>query len=125
MAGFSSVGPVTRDGSSRLKPDLAAPGVGILSTYVNSDTNTLSGTSMAAPHVAGVAALLLARNPSLTVAQVESLLSANADDLGAPGWDPYFGAGRVYALRAVAAKVRARYTRLGYAETDLWMSKAL
>lgn len=87
--------------------DIAAPGSPIYSTYWSSTSGStyikMGGTSMAAPHVAGVAALLLARNPNLTVAQVESLLSANADDLGAPGWDPYFGAGRVNALRAVAA----------------------
>jgi subtilisin family serine protease len=60
------------------------------------------GTSMAAPHVAGVAALIIEKNGgSLPPAQVEAALRASADDLGKPGNDPFYGGGRVNALRAV------------------------
>lgn len=73
-------------------------------TVINAAGNlaTLSGTSMASPHAAGVAALILSKNPSLTPAQVRSILAASADDLGSPGWDPVFGHGRINARKAVA-----------------------
>jgi len=57
--------------------DINAPGVRILSTYIGSSTATLSGTSMAAPHVAGAAALYLSRNPSATPQQVRDRLVAD------------------------------------------------
>jgi len=64
--------------------------------------NVASGTSMAAPHVAGVAALVIEANGgSLTPAQIRTILEQSADDLGKPGNDDFYGAGRVNALRAV------------------------
>ena len=60
-----------------------------------------SGTSMASPHAAGVAALVLSKNPGLTPSQVRQVLRSSADDLGPGGWDPVFGYGRVNAKRAV------------------------
>jgi serine protease len=72
-------------------------------TVLNAPGNLamLSGTSMASPHAAGVAALVLSRNPALTPDQVRAVLRGSADDLGTPGWDPVFGYGRINARRAV------------------------
>lgn len=89
--------------SHGLAVDLAAPGNSILSTWNNGYYNTISGTSMATPHVAGVAALRKALHPSETPDQVKAVLEASAVDLGDPGWDQYFGAGLVDALNAVLA----------------------
>ena len=78
VAGFSSVGPTPL--SLRLKPDVAAPGVEILSSVPAQDGlwSRFSGTSMAAPHVAGYAALLLERHPGWTPLQVKSALVQTA-----------------------------------------------
>jgi len=76
VAGFSSAGPTPI--SLRLKPDVSAPGVGILSS-VPGGWESMSGTSMASPHVAGAAALLLERHPGWTVEQVKAALMGSAD----------------------------------------------
>lgn len=81
--------------------DLSAPGTDIHSTYLNGKYALLSGTSMAAPFVSGVAALVFAANPLLTPTQVQSILEASASDMGEPGWDEHFGYGAVNALAAV------------------------
>ena len=60
-----------------------------------------AGTSMASPHVAGVAALIKSVNPSLTNAEIRNILESTAEDLGDPGWDQYFGYGLVDAYAAV------------------------
>lgn len=94
LAYFSNYGSV----------DVVAPGMRINSTVCNcgSYDGTYSGdywagTSMATPHVAGVAALLLEANSNFTPAQVKHRLEATATDLGEPGRDQYFGSGLVNA----------------------------
>jgi hypothetical protein len=80
--------------------DLAAPGVGILSTIPNSSYGPLSGTSMATPHVSGAAALLCAYNPYLSVSQLKSTLLNNVDVL--PPWSGRtVTGGRLNLLRAL------------------------
>jgi subtilisin family serine protease len=83
--------------------DVAAPGYSVYSTYRNNSYGSMSGTSMASPHVAGLAALILSLNPQLTNAQVRELIEQNSDDRGAAGWDPYFGHGRINGRKALAA----------------------
>ncbi len=87
--------------------DVAAPGSAILSTYPTALNNTgyavLYGTSMASPHVAAIAALLKAYNPTLTPDQVEQALESSAVDLGPAGKDSDYGYGRVDAAAALAA----------------------
>ncbi len=94
--------------SSRgLELDLAAPGVSIYSTYKNSSYATLSGTSMASPHVAGAAALVISAKSCdynsdgiCTPAEVQKKLQDSATDLGASGFDQIFGFGLINALKA-------------------------
>ncbi|MEU4163342.1 S8 family serine peptidase [Actinoplanes sp. NPDC026670] len=85
--------------------DVAAPGTNILSTYPTSrgGYKTMSGTSMASPHVAAVAALLKSANPALTPDQIETTLEKTATDLGTPGFDNDFGNGRINPVAALAA----------------------
>jgi hypothetical protein len=83
--------------------DVAAPGVGIYTTTRGGGWASASGTSFSAPVTAGVIGLVFGANPSLTPQQAEAILEANADDLGAAGFDTTYGWGRVNALRAVTA----------------------
>lgn len=81
---------------------VAAPGVDVLSSYDSSNTSytRLSGTSMATPHVSGVAAVIRTLHPGLTAAGTVTRLNAATDDLGSPGRDPSFGFGRVNLFKA-------------------------
>jgi subtilisin family serine protease len=100
---------------------ISAPGVRIWSTTPTypttlSRTNPslagyapFSGTSQASPIVAGIAALVLSGEPALSAAQLADRLRTTADDVGAPGPDAEFGAGRINALRAVTTGAAVRY----------------
>ncbi len=94
-ASFSSTGPAV---------ELTAPGVDILSTVVDGLYEAgWSGTSMASPHVAGAAALVLARNPALPPASVRLALVNTSLDLGTAGLDEWYGFGLIRANLAVEA----------------------
>jgi thermitase len=84
--------------------EIAGPGVDVLSTYNSSDTSytTLSGTSMATPHVAGATAIIWDKYPTATASAIRSKLDAAVDDLGAPGRDSTFGFGRVNLAKAAS-----------------------
>lgn len=97
---FSARGRVDGDGS--VKPDLAGPGVGITSS-VRGGYAAYSGTSMAAPHVSGTAALVLESSPAVRGRALADLLRRSARDVGTPGPDPDTGYGVVDADAAVAA----------------------
>jgi hypothetical protein len=82
--------------------DIAAPGVNILSTYPSAGTTSMSGTSMASPHAAGVAALVLSREPALDAVALRARLLATADPL--PAWSGLVECGgRLNAARAIGA----------------------
>ncbi len=102
IGSFVSTGP---------EMSVVAPGVDVYSTWdtlFSANTYTYqTGTSMACPHVAGVAALMLSVNPALTNIQLRDLLESTADDLGTPGWNPIYGHGRVNAAAAVQAAMNA------------------
>ena len=82
---------------------VAAPGCGIYTTLNNGGYGGSCGTSVAAPIVSGIAGLVISANPGLSNAQVKSIIEQSADDLGAPGYDQYYGWGRVNAYKAVLA----------------------
>lgn len=86
-----------------IKPDVSAPGLDVISTILGGGYGNNSGTSMATPHAAGLAALILSKNPQLGSAQVHQILETTALDLGPPGKDNDYGAGRIRAPEALAA----------------------
>jgi len=88
---FSNGGPLL---------DVMAPGIRVVSTWPGNNFVEFTGTSMSAPHVSGIAALLLEANPSLTPEEVRNVLKETAVDLGDLGFDYNFGYGRVDAYAA-------------------------
>ncbi|MFI0989034.1 S8 family serine peptidase [Streptomyces exfoliatus] len=112
LASFSSTGPLAHSGG--MKPDIAAPGVDITAARSQAMTDggeglyrTISGTSMATPHVAGAAALLAQRHPDWTGAQLKEHLTSTAKGLG-DDFSPYeVGTGRLDVAAAVRTEVRA------------------
>ena len=98
--GSSSRGPSSCGGRSGPFPEVVAPGVGLRTSDLLGGYTTVSGTSLAAPQVAGVLALLLSAYPGLSAAQQEQALVQSAHDLGQPGPDESYGYGLVDALQA-------------------------
>jgi serine protease AprX len=113
IAGFSSRGPVTADGSNRRKPNVAAPGVNVRSCTPDGSFQNWNGTSMAGPHVAGAVALIISARPALAghVDMLENILEQTAEHLltteacggDSPTATPNntFGFGRIDVLRAI------------------------
>ncbi|MFI0606720.1 MAG: S8 family serine peptidase [Anaerolineae bacterium] len=131
------VGAVTADGAvwnrsargistwQETKPDLVAPGVGITSTLPGGGLGRLSGTSMAAPHVAGVAALVLQARPGLKPAALKDLLRRSATPIGAglPGRASGWGLVNAYAAVASVSDVgqlRGQVLRSADDEPIVW-----
>ncbi|MFZ3474456.1 S8 family serine peptidase [Streptomyces sp. 4.24] len=92
--------------------DVAAPGSSVYSTVPGGTYSSMSGTSMASPHVAGVAALIASANPGITPAQIRDKLATQANDVACPSDgrctgttanNGFFGEGQVDALKAVGA----------------------
>lgn len=105
IAGFSSRGPITWEGKDYVKPEVSAPGVNIYSAKPGGGYQSMSGTSMACPHVSGLVALMIEANPALTVSEVESILKETSVDLGEAGPDNIFGVGRA-DIGAAIAKIK-------------------
>ncbi|MGN9795717.1 S8 family peptidase [Streptomyces sp. OZ13] len=111
LAAFSSTGPLAHSGG--MKPDIAAPGVDITAARSQEMTDggeglyrTISGTSMATPHVAGAAAILAQQHPDWTGAQLKEHLTSTAKGLDGD-YSPYeVGTGRLDVAAAVRATVR-------------------
>ncbi len=137
IAGFSSRGPVTVDGSNRLKPNISAPGVSIRSCIKGTNAfASFNGTSMAGPHVAGLVALLISANPELAgeVDKIEDIIEQTAvpkttiencgSVLGTSIPNNTFGYGRIDALAAVNRALNQLYVptikidQFGYRPND-------
>ncbi len=106
VADFSSRGPAVGDAAAVLKPDLAAPGVGVLSAVAPASNGgrlwgQLSGTSVSAAHVAGLAALVAGERPDWTPAMVKSAMSTTADDVEGVSGPRSEGAGQVDAAEVL------------------------
>jgi subtilisin family serine protease len=97
--------------------DVAAPGYAIYSTYNDLNNyyqgyNYMSGTSMAAPFVTGLAGLLLSQDPNRTPTDVTKLITATADKMGNSVYDPYFGYGRINVARSLAVGADIQWTQI-------------
>ncbi|WP_420580271.1 S8 family serine peptidase [Reichenbachiella sp.] len=115
LAGFSSKGPA--NGSFAIKPDLLAPGVNINSSVTNGGTSSYDGTSMATPHVAGLAALLLDVHPSWTPEIVKSALVTTAESIGEEVMAE--GSGQVDGMNAIQATSLLSLTNLSFGKNEI------
>ncbi|MCH9031033.1 MAG: S8 family serine peptidase [candidate division Zixibacteria bacterium] len=100
IANFSSRGPSLCDGVT-IKPEVVAPGVNVYSTSRGGGYGFKSGSSMAAPYIAGLVALLRQYNPNITVEQIKQAILGSCTDLGPSGADNSYGQGLPDALLAL------------------------
>ena len=134
VAPFSSSGPTSWQSVEHfddypfppglLKPDITAPGVGINSTMIGGSYQVKSGTSMAAPHVSGTAALMLEKDPNLLPHELVFIMRETAwrffDANNVRGW------GRIDALRAINHQYdRSAYDLAIGAANDLWLNESV
>ncbi|MCC7429291.1 S8 family serine peptidase [bacterium] len=89
-----------------IKPDVSTPGQGSTATDLGGGYASFGGTSSATPHTGGICALMLSANPSLTPQEIAQILMTTAFDLGTPGKDNRYGAGRTNAYAAVLAALQ-------------------
>jgi bacillopeptidase F len=101
VASFSSRGPGNCD--RKIFPDMAAPGLAVVSSAPRGSYQAISGTSQAAPHVTGIIALMLDARPEMSVDEVESVLKKTARRISIMHPNFSSGWGRVDALKAVNA----------------------
>lgn len=101
VARFSSRGPHSWSGSQLVKPDVSAPGHQVFSAKDGGGYWSISGTSMACPHVAGAAALIVQAHPGIPLNEIESALATTSLDLGQKGKDNDFGTGRIQIDKAL------------------------
>jgi subtilisin family serine protease len=114
IASFSSRGPNALDYT--IKPDVVAPGANVRSALIGGGTTTASGTSMATPHVAGVAALIREIHPGWTPQMVKSALVTTATPVGSDVMSA--GGGRIDALRAAGTALFASPSSISFGVTD-------
>ncbi len=115
ISSFSNHGPVTNYGTSKISPDISAPGSGIYSSIPGGGYKNLDGTSMAGPHVAGLVALIISANPGLAgkVSVIEDIIQTTAVKLYSSACgsgaselpNNTFGYGRIDALAAVTKAI--------------------
>ncbi|NOY87949.1 MAG: S8 family serine peptidase [FCB group bacterium] len=120
ITSFSSRGPSSCD-TTQIKPEVVAPGVNIRSSYKGGGYIYMTGTSMAAPYIAGLVALIRQYNPNATVDQIKYALINSAEDLGQPGEDNAYGYGLVDAskiLNYIPAPSNAEFTIVGTQISD-------
>lgn len=110
VARFSSRGPGIFNGTETQKPDVAAPGVNIVSAVPGGRYSAMSGTSMAAPHVAGMAALMYQLYPSLTTEKAREIIAKAVDTVDIDGkpqsqwaWNAAYGFGHINAVKVMSA----------------------
>jgi subtilisin family serine protease len=121
VAAFNNVGERASFSNCGPELDVSAPGENIWSLNNTTQYKYLDGTSMAAPHVSGVASLMKSYDPDLTPDEIKSILQTTAIDIGDPGFDDETGWGRIdaeAALQVVAAPVLADLDRNGVVDVS-------